>query len=104
MTLAVDGQSRDIDEFVQPGTYHATIVLTDTKTVQQAPTKICVELTQQQWKDVLALMERGVISIGYPAFVSGAEIMKQVGEQAGLLPKANTGVVEIDLVTGQEAN
>ncbi len=46
---------------------------------------ITIELTQQQWKDVLALMERGVISIGYPAFASGGELIRQVGEQAGLL-------------------
>ena len=48
---------------------------------------IKVELTQKQWKDVLALMERGVTSIGYPAFVSGGELIRQVGEQTGLLEK-----------------
>lgn len=40
-----------------------------------------VTLTKEQWADVMALLEKGICSIGFPAFEPGAKLMSEIKQQ-----------------------
>lgn len=40
-----------------------------------------VELSTEEWKNVLATMEAGIRSIGFPAFEIGGRIMASINQQ-----------------------
>jgi len=56
-----------------------------------------VELTLDQWKNVMALLETGIKAIGFPAFETGGSLMAEIKKQIeDSIATSNEIPVEID--------